>query len=59
MLDGRRSVDRPFDAAEFIELMSQGAFDGRLTDSFISLSYEQPDQAARLLLKQLNEKREP
>jgi hypothetical protein len=39
MLDGRRSVDRPFDAAEFIELMSQGAFDGRLTDSFILLAY--------------------
>ncbi len=50
-------MNRPFDAEEFVELMNRGAFEGRLTESIMGLSYEQLDQVALLMTNRLKAKR--
>jgi hypothetical protein len=48
---------RPFDAAEFVELMNRGVYDGRVTEQVEKLSYEHLEQVALLMAKRRKEKR--
>ena len=50
-------MDRIFNAEEFLDKLSQGAFDGRLTDEFRKLSDEQREQVALLMAKRLKEEK--
>jgi hypothetical protein len=51
------AADRPFDAAEFLERLNRGEFDGRVHQEIRKLSQEQLEQIALLMAKHLKEKK--
>jgi len=51
-------MEPPFSAEMFVALLKRGVFEGKLTEQIEKLSYEQLEQVAVLMAKQMKEKKE-
>jgi len=58
MSDRADPMEPPFSAEMFVALLKRGVFEGKLTEQIEKLSYEQLEQVAVLMAKQMKEKKE-